>query len=100
MDWLEAPRNERLTKEMRENASVLMHCLKYSQRCFKQIPINDIKKRALDRIEKAGLSPEYFEIVDRETLLPLENISRPGAVTLVAAWAGNVRLIDNALLIQ
>jgi pantoate--beta-alanine ligase len=40
---------------------------------------------------------DYFEIVDPETLEPLEDVSR-GALVAVAATFGTTRLIDNALL--
>ncbi len=40
---------------------------------------------------------DYFEIVDSESLDPVENISR-GALVAVAAFVGNTRLIDNIVL--
>jgi pantothenate synthetase len=40
---------------------------------------------------------DYFEIVDPETLDPVEDLSRGGLVA-VAASVGNVRLIDNIVL--
>jgi pantoate--beta-alanine ligase len=40
---------------------------------------------------------EYVEIVDAETLAPLETVEHP-AVVLAAVWFGEVRLIDNRLL--
>lgn len=40
---------------------------------------------------------DYAVIVDAETLLPLTSLDRP-AVALVAAFVGQTRLIDNALL--
>jgi pantoate--beta-alanine ligase len=40
---------------------------------------------------------DYFEIVDPETLDPVDDLSRGGLVA-VAAFVGNVRLIDNIVL--
>jgi len=40
---------------------------------------------------------DHFEIVDRETLDPLPNISS-GALVAVAAFVGSTRLIDNLVL--
>jgi pantoate--beta-alanine ligase len=40
---------------------------------------------------------DYFEIVDPETLDPVDDLSR-GGLAAVAAFVGNVRLIDNIVL--
>jgi len=40
---------------------------------------------------------DYAEIVDAQTLLPVEDVS-DGALVAVAAWVGKTRLIDNLLL--
>ncbi len=40
---------------------------------------------------------DYFEIVDRDMLEPVGDVSR-GALVAVAAYVGNTRLIDNLLL--
>ena len=42
-------------------------------------------------------SLDYLEILDPETLEPVEHISDP-ALVAVAAFVGNTRLIDNILL--
>jgi pantoate--beta-alanine ligase len=47
--------------------------------------------------EEPGVKLDYLEIVDPNTLDPVEDISR-GALVAVAAWAGTTRLIDNLLL--
>lgn len=43
------------------------------------------------------LRPQYQEIVDPDTLEPLD-VARPGAVLAVAAYCGETRLIDNTVL--
>ena len=40
---------------------------------------------------------DYFEIVDAETLDPVENLA-DGALVAAAAFVGPTRLIDNILL--
>lgn len=44
-----------------------------------------------------GVRLDYAEVVDPETLLPVEDLSQ-GALVAVAAWVGGTRLIDNLLL--
>jgi len=44
-----------------------------------------------------GVTPEYVELVDADTLEPLETLARSGLLTL-AARVGATRLIDNAVL--
>jgi len=41
---------------------------------------------------------DYFEIVDPDTLDPIDTVSRPTLVA-VAAYVGSTRLIDNITLI-
>jgi pantoate--beta-alanine ligase len=47
--------------------------------------------------EEPGARVDYFEIVDPETLAPVERVGKASLVA-VAAWVGKTRLIDNALL--
>jgi pantoate--beta-alanine ligase len=48
-------------------------------------------------MERAGVEPEYVELVDPDTLEPLME-ARAGAVLAVAARVGETRLIDNVIL--
>jgi len=47
--------------------------------------------------EEPGAKLDYLEIVDRDSLEPIETISK-GALVAIAAWVGSTRLIDNLLL--
>jgi pantoate--beta-alanine ligase len=40
---------------------------------------------------------DYFKIVDRDSLDPVDNVAR-GALVAVAAFVGATRLIDNIVL--
>jgi len=60
-----------------------------------------IKATANQQIEEAGLKTEYFEIIDGYTLLPVKSAAESDyIVAVVASWAGDVRLIDNAILLK
>jgi pantoate--beta-alanine ligase len=56
-----------------------------------------LRARARARLEAAGLRVDYVEVVDPDTLTPVAR-AEPGAVVLVAAYAGTTRLIDNTRL--
>jgi len=47
--------------------------------------------------EEPSVRPDYFEVVDPDSLQPVSNILR-GALVAVAAYVGSTRLIDNILL--
>ncbi len=91
-------RNLRLTAEWRAKAPLIHQVLQETARDVASLPASDLQKRALDKLAGAGFEPEYLEIADRTTLSPVD---RPGpgekAVICAAAWAGEVRLIDNVL---
>lgn len=94
-------RNVRLTAHFRKQALVLSRMLKYTAETVQNDDFELIKSTALDQIALAGLEPEYFEIVDGFTLLPVEKMEDSNyIVALAAAWAGDVRLIDNAVLVR
>ncbi len=61
--------------------------------------IHSICEEAIDTLSKAGLKPEYFRICDGKTLKQIESPqNHPNIVACVAAWAEDVRLIDNMVL--
>ncbi len=89
-------RNQRLLPEWRAAAPVLYRTL---QELVAKLPLADTapaRTEALDRISAAGLKPVYLEIVDQITLEPAETVREGDNVTVcVAAFAGEIRLIDN-----
>jgi pantoate--beta-alanine ligase len=93
-------RNAYLDSHQRMAASVLYRSLMEVQRCF------DEGERMAGSLIEAGkhlvaeeptVRLDYFEIVDSETLDPVEDVSR-GALVAVAAFVGRTRLIDNVVL--
>lgn len=56
-----------------------------------------VRNRIVEMLEKAGLVVDYVEVVDNDTLMPVDDISAP-ALVAVAAIAGETRLIDNTVL--
>ncbi|MFZ4634204.1 MAG: pantoate--beta-alanine ligase [Saprospiraceae bacterium] len=92
-------RNVRLTPDMRTVAPVLYQTL---QEIRKRLPASTapaLQLWAMDQLRSAGLEPEYVDIVDGITLLPIENYSDADLVVVcAAAKAGAVRLIDNVVV--
>lgn len=91
-------RNVRLTPEFRQKAPAIYQTLLWAKRLAAKgnhTPAA-IQQLALQQLTEAGLKPEYFEIVDHETLLPIERFNDAKKImTCTAVWAGEVRLIDN-----
>lgn len=96
-------RNVRLSPEMRAAAPVIHQTLQWAKTALEaDFSREEIQAQAMDKLRTAGLSPEYFELVDGVTLAP---ISEKGAIGMngsivacTAAFAGEVRLIDNLVL--
>ncbi len=94
-------RNLRLNKEMRKRAPVIFQTLMDCSKWIKTHPVEEVRTMALEQIRDRGLEPEYFELADPESLLPLRSgMARDKVVACVAAKAGDVRLIDNLVIRQ
>ncbi len=93
-------RHTYLNPEERQRALVLCHSLKVVEETFRAG-----EKRAAPLIAAARdvftheprVRLDYFEIVDPDTLDPVEHIAQP-ALIAVAAYVGPTRLIDNVKL--
>jgi len=92
-------RNGYLTSTQRDKAPLLNKILIYVK---KQILEGDddyiaIEMAAKKQLIKNGFKPDYFSIVDQETLAPpVDDASK--LVVLVAAHLGTTRLIDNLVI--
>ncbi len=92
-------RNVRLTPEFRARAPIIHQAMQWIQEHQNDYTITQLEMHATHLIGAAGLQPEYVAIVDGNTLEPVHNIqNHEKTVVCVAAWAGDVRLIDNLIL--
>ena len=95
-------RNQYLTPEQKEQASVLSYSLWEAQKEFKRGELDSYK---LIEIVKGELAPvpqvkvQYVELVHPQKLMPLEKIEEAGLLA-IACYLGSTRLIDNVVLRQ
>ncbi|MEN8149191.1 MAG: pantoate--beta-alanine ligase [Planctomycetota bacterium] len=93
-------RNAYLTAQERERALGLSRALEAARAKFEdgEFDTSTLLAAVREVLEAAGVEEvEYAEIVDPDTLLPLEAIENR-AVLLLAAKVGETRLIDNLIL--
>ena len=93
-------RNGYLSPQERKSALVLYRTLQEVQRNFDKGEHNSKGLiEAGNKVLRAetGVRLDYFEIVDPDTLDPMETIRHP-ALIAIAAFVGTTRLIDNVLL--
>lgn len=90
-------RNLRLTKEQRAQASVLYRSLREAQRA---VEVGEREAGALEEMIRATLAEaplgivEYVEIVDADSLTPVEVLAGRCLLALAVSF-GEIRLIDN-----
>ena len=93
-------RNAYLDAGQRKSALVLSKSLRRVQEAYSQGERNVAQLIAAGKetiAEDRQIRLDYFEIVDPETLDPLDDINKPILVA-VAAFVGSTRLIDNVVL--
>ena len=87
-------RNERLSEAEKQTALAISHTLMESLEWAKTGSVREVEKRVTDTINAVeGLEVEYYEIVDKTTLLPTNTFHN--AIGCVTVYCGKVRLIDN-----
>jgi pantoate--beta-alanine ligase len=94
-------RNRRLTSEQRSQAPIINHSLQLAAKLLRSgEPVEAVKKAVKDDIEtNTELRLEYVEVTDPMNLAPMIRVDNNArAVIFVAAFAGDVRLIDNIFL--
>ncbi len=92
-------RNVRLTAEQRQLAPVIFKTLKETEQQILQKPSRQLEQEAMRKLTHPGMEPEYFNIVDGRTLIPVNNIvDHDFVVVCTAVRLGEVRLIDNLIL--
>ncbi len=88
-------RNMRLSPEERTSALRISQALRNAVAGHYSSDPQTIQEKALAFLsEDANLRPEYFEIVDADSLMPADGTLR-NAVACTAVFDGQVRLIDN-----
>ncbi|MBZ8178838.1 bifunctional pantoate--beta-alanine ligase/(d)CMP kinase [Oscillatoria salina IIICB1] len=95
-------RNQYLTPAQKEKAATLFASLQQAQKAFQagekqSAVLISIVKDKLASVEE--LKPEYIELVDPETLKPLDSVQDSGLLA-IACGIGSTRLIDNLILRQ
>jgi pantoate--beta-alanine ligase len=92
-------RNARLSAEERTRALALPDALRAATRLAAEGERSapELLDAARAAMLASGVEPEYLELVDPETLLPCEELTRESLLAL-AARVGETRLIDNAIL--
>lgn len=92
-------RNVRLSPEFRAIAPVIYQVLQNVQEQAGHRTVAESKSWALQQLTEAGLKPEYFEIIDGYNLRNIDSWAAADlVVACVAAWAGEIRLIDNVII--
>lgn len=96
-------RNVRLTAENRQSAPIISKTLHQLHDWLGQgLTILEVEKKAIQQLsEISNFRPEYLQIVDGHSLQPIVKMSDSDYVVVCAAvWAGEIRLIDNVILMQ
>ncbi|MEE4198486.1 MAG: pantoate--beta-alanine ligase [Bacteroidales bacterium] len=90
-------RNMRLTDQQRENVPLIAKTLFEARDRAKSFSVSETRDWVIRTLNKnASLDVEYFEIVDEQTLLPVDSWEHPGKLRgCIAVHVGDIRLIDN-----
>lgn len=94
-------RNVRLSPSARPLAPFVFETLQWGLTLASHSSPQEVTTRVLDRFKKhPEFEPEYFEIVDPVTLLPIVMFDpKKPAVACIAVWLDQVRLIDNMVYV-
>jgi pantoate--beta-alanine ligase len=94
-------RNVRIPKEKRATAGKIYEALQLAKTTLlSSRDIEETKNKVKEFLKKyTDLDLEYFEIVDSETLQPVEELRQNYKIALcIAVYLNGIRLIDNVLL--
>lgn len=94
-------RNIRLAPGDRERAGMLWRTLADARSAVAagERDARALAAAAARTLSSAGIATDYWAVVDPVTFEPLDRVA-PGALAILAAWVGPVRLIDNAPLLD
>jgi len=92
-------RNLRLNEQQREQAAEIYKTLLTLKQKIKPGPLSNLKKEAEKYLITKNINPDYVEIADADNLKIVNDWNgTTELVALIAAFIGEVRLIDNSLL--
>ncbi|HRN47573.1 MAG TPA: pantoate--beta-alanine ligase, partial [Niabella sp.] len=92
-------RNMRLSNEERKIAPVIYESLQLVKQNLQPGDLTNLTDEAKHKLTEAGLAPDDFSIAHAETLEQINNWNgKDPLVALVAAFLGEIRLIDNLTL--
>lgn len=92
-------RNQRLSEKGRKAAGLIYQMLLEGKQMFEQgVAPHVLTEGAMTVFRAQGWEPEYFEIVDGDTLLPISNsVNSVNSVACCAVKVEGIRLIDNVI---
>lgn len=93
-------RNLRLNDQQKKNAAVISAMLLYIKENISTTSFSELEKYAHHYLLASGFSKvDYVSIADAATLLPVTSVEEgKRLVVLIAAFIGDIRLIDNMVL--
>lgn len=87
-------RNLRLNSDQRQVATTIYEALVFMKESFGERDIAELEDAAIAMLATRGFRTDYVQIADANTLQPA-NPSTPQSIALIAAFIGDIRLIDN-----
>jgi pantoate--beta-alanine ligase len=95
----QSSRNRRLTPDQRKNAVAISQALNDIRGKLVSGDADQVLERARKKLEEAHFKTDYISIARASDLQPIKHWNgKEKAVALIAAFQGDVRLIDNMLL--
>lgn len=92
-------RNILLSDAEKKNAATIYRSLLFIKETLKPGPVKAVADEAAKQLEQKGFKPDYVGIAEANTLQPVtEWDGKMPLVALIAAFIGNVRLIDNLVI--
>lgn len=92
-------RNSRLSEDEQRQALAIYNTLAFAKQNVKNHTPKELMEKCIKMLEESPLKPEYVEIVHPTSLELLSDQWVEGAVCSIAAYCGEVRLIDNMVLV-
>jgi len=88
-------RNRFLTPEQRRQAPLLHRTMTQAASLLETgASAAEALSSSIAALKTAGLTPDYFALVDATSLTPLDALTRPARL-IAAAKLGRIRLLDN-----